>query len=414
MAGARGGRLRHWITTGKSPVPTALLTLGRLPKALALARALKKRGYRVVIAEPFKWHVSRASTAVDAAYELPPPNENPALYRDTLLALIEHESVDLLVPVSEEAHHVLPIGPLLGEDVELIGPSHSLYEILSHKLHFIECAASAGLRVPRTYAAHTEEADQLASDMPHIKKPSRGCSGMGVSWCEPGTRHNKESSEFVIQERIDGTCISSLSFIRQGSVVGTSIYEGQVFAGTVAVGFEGCPPGSPAEISVRNWVEQFIATLDYEGFIAFDFIVDDDNIAWPIECNPRLTSGVHFFDSTSLGDAIGGKFPLRAVYSNTIDRWQWGYSTLTEAYAALFRGDWREAVRILKWLMSSRDVVWSWRDPLPFLLMTPLSWPILKSALFKGMSLGEACQRDIAPLWEAADGATLRHSGNEA
>ena len=41
MAGVRGVRLRHWITTGKSPVPTALLTLGRLPKALALARALK-------------------------------------------------------------------------------------------------------------------------------------------------------------------------------------------------------------------------------------------------------------------------------------------------------------------------------------------------------------------------------------
>ena len=413
MAGIRAAPTG--IATGEeSQVPTALLTLGRLPKALALARALKGRGYRVVIAEPFKWHVSRASTSVDATYELPSPNENPALYRDTLLALIEHESVDLLVPVSEEAHHVLPLAPRLGKAVELIGPTPALYENLSHKLHFIECAAAAGLRVPRTYAADTAEAMELAGAIAHIMKPSRGCSGMGVTWCEAGTFHSNTADDSVIQERIDGTCISTLSFIRQGSVVGTSIYEGQVFAGTVAVGFEACPKGSPKETSVRSWVEQFIATLDYEGFIAFDFIVDDDNVAWPIECNPRLTSGVHFFDSTSLGDALSANFPLRAVYSNTINRWQWGYSTLTEAYAALFRGQWREALSIFKCLVSSRDVVWSWRDPLPFMLMTPLSWPILKSALFKGMSLGEACQRDIAPLWEATEEARLRHSGNEA
>ena len=404
MAGI--GAAQTCIATGEeSQVPTALLTLGRLPKALALARALKGRGYRVVIAEPFKWHVSRASTSVDATYELPSPNENPALYRDTLLALIEHESVDLLVPVSEEAHHVLPLAPRLAENVELIGPTPTLYETLSHKLHFIECAAAAGLRVPRTYAADTAEAMELAGAIAHIKKPSRGCSGMGVTWCEAGTFHSSTADDSVIQERIHGTSISTLSFIRQGSVVGTSIYEGQVFAGTVAVGFEACPKGSPRETSVRNWVEQFIA---------FDFIVDDANVAWPIECNPRLTSGVHFFDSTSLGDALSGNFPLRAVYSNTIDRWQWGYSTLTEAYAALFRGEWQEALSIFKWLVSSRDVVWSWRDPLPFMLMTPLSWPILKSALFKGMSLGEACQRDIAPLWEATEEARLRHSGNEA
>ncbi|MDA0630073.1 MAG: ATP-grasp domain-containing protein [Proteobacteria bacterium] len=395
-------------------MPTALLTLGRLPKALTLARALKSRGYRVVVAEPFKWHVARASSCVDASYYLPPPNTNPKLYRDTILALIQHESVDLLVPVSEEAHHVLPLAPQLPENVELIGPAHQLYQELSHKLHFIEKAAALGLRVPATFAIDDPRAATLARDAAHVKKPVRGCSGIEVSLCDKGTTHDSRDSGYVIQEQIVGQPVSTLSLVRQGSVVGTSIYEGRVFAGTVAVGFERCLPGSPGEISVRKWVDALVDSLDYEGFIAFDFIVDKNGLAWPIECNPRLTSGIHFFDQTSLGDAVAGNFPLRAVYNNTVDRWQWGYSSLTEAYAALFKGNWREALRIFKWLASSRDVVWSWRDPLPFLLMTPLSWPILKSALFKGMSLGEACQRDIAPLWETSPGASLEQSGSEA
>ena len=38
---------------------TALLTLGRLPKGLDLARALAAEGWRVVVAEPFGWHLAR-------------------------------------------------------------------------------------------------------------------------------------------------------------------------------------------------------------------------------------------------------------------------------------------------------------------------------------------------------------------
>ena len=68
----------------------------------------------------------------------------------------------------------------------------------------------------------------------------------------------------------------------------------------------------------------------------------------------------------------------------------------------------------MKLCWSVPDVVWSWRDPLPFLLMTPLSWPILKPALFEGISLGEACQRDISPLWAGTPSQKIRRTRNEA
>ena len=44
---------------------TVLLTLGRLPKALELARALRAAGARVLVAEPFAKHLTGTSRAVE-------------------------------------------------------------------------------------------------------------------------------------------------------------------------------------------------------------------------------------------------------------------------------------------------------------------------------------------------------------
>ena len=69
-------------------MPTALLTLVRLPKALAVARALRTQGYRVIVAEPFAWHLSRVSRDVAKTVQLPAPNDDAGAYQQALLALI--------------------------------------------------------------------------------------------------------------------------------------------------------------------------------------------------------------------------------------------------------------------------------------------------------------------------------------
>jgi hypothetical protein len=46
-------------------------------------------------------------------------------------------------------------------------------------------------------------------------------------------------------------------------------------------------------------------------------------------------------------------------------------------------------------MLQARDVVWQRDDPLPFAMMTPHSWEILKPAIFGGISMGEAATRDI-------------------
>lgn len=392
-------------------MPTAILTLGRLPKALAVARALRSQGYRIVVAEPFALHVSRVSRDVARSYTLPAPNLDPDGYRSALLDIIAREQAELLVPISEEAYYALNIRPELPPGVTLFGPEEHLYKKLADKLQFIDLAASKGLPVPASARVTSAEAEAIAKRGDFVTKPINGCSGIAVEYHQSGTQLKREDGNLLVQQRLDGRVVSSLSLVRQGAVQATSTYRGQVYAGTVAICFE--RETADIAVAVEDWITRFMADIDYTGFVSFDFIVDAHGVPRAIECNPRLTSGVHFFEPQSLGHAITAAAPAPPL-PHACDSWQWHYSTLTEAYSALFSGNLGEFGRRMKLCWSVPDVVWSWRDPLPFLLMTPLSWPILKPALFEGISLGEACQRDISPLWAGTPSQKIRRTRNEA
>ena len=83
-----------------------LLTLGRLPKALDVARGFADLGWRVVVAEPFKRHLAGASRAVAQSHRVTAPAEDKQAYLADLRHIIADEKIDLVVPVSEETMHV--------------------------------------------------------------------------------------------------------------------------------------------------------------------------------------------------------------------------------------------------------------------------------------------------------------------
>ncbi len=383
----------HNLLAGKAPSgATVLLTLGRLPKALELARALHSAGCRVVVAEPFRWHLCKPSRAVAASYQVTPPNSDRRAYLRDLLAVIEAEGVELVVPVSEEALHVAALRDSLPDHVTLLCPSFKALARLHDKLAFARYAESRGLSVPPTHPESSESAQQLMAAGDYVAKPAHSCSGIGVSLCRNGERHGLGEPGMLVQGFVEGDHISSLSLLHEGRELVTVLYRGAVYAGTVAVCFERVDVAA----SVNSWIRKFCEGVTYSGFIAFDFIVDAQGEAWAIECNPRPTSGVHFLDSEALGRAMLAPAAADSVALKPVQRMQWAYSTLTEAYAAILRP--AEFLRRMKRLFSSRDVVWSARDPMPFLLMTPMSWEILWPAMTTDVSLGEATQRDIAWL----------------
>ena len=109
--------------------------------------------------------------------------------------------------------------------------------------------------------------------------------------------------DLVVQERLDGRLLSSFSMLRAGRVLVTSVYRGVVMSGTVAVCFERL--GEHAGIA--DFVASFARKTGYSGFASFDFVEDDAGRVRAIECNPRVTSGIHFPLSRSRGCCAGDR-----------------------------------------------------------------------------------------------------------
>ena len=369
---------------------TILLTLGRLPKGLELARALAGAGCRVVIADPFGWHLSKPSRAVARSYSVTAPNTDADAYHADLLSIVAREKVDLVIPVSEEALHASRIAPRLPPGVRFFGPSHEELVFLHDKKLFNMDARAAGLDAPETISGDDPSAESFCQRHDYVVKPRNGCSGEGLQLRRRGDalRPADRTAGMILQRRIHGREISSQSIAIDGEIAGTVLYEGLVRSGTVACCFSRVDDAPAA----AEWIASYVRHRRYSGFIAFDFIVDETGTPWPLECNPRLTSGLHFMKPEDVAACILGQILPGPVGLKPQKRMQEGHTTLTNAYAAILRP--REFLRRLGYVAGSRDVLFELSDPLPFVLMTPMSWPILRQ-VFSGASFGEAATRDI-------------------
>jgi len=371
---------------------TVLLTNGRMPKSLDLARGLAAAGCRVVVAEPFRWHLCRVSRAVSASYVVRAPRDGKTAYLADLRAIIDREHIDLIVPVSEEAMHVAGLSDSLPASVRLFGMNQQMLTALHSKAKFIELAASLGMTVPRTALAGSAEAAHIARTVRHVTKPVYSCSGRGVEIHDAGTQADRSGTaeQVIVQEFISGSLFSTCSITHCGRTLVTSIYRGVVMSGTVAVCFERVVE-QPA---ITRWVNDFIERAHLSGFVSFDFIVDAAGRAVAIECNPRVTSGVHFLEAADLAGAIldpGMAAPIRFRGERLLQQF---WPCLTETQASIRDSGQRR--HNLRQLLRARDVSWALSDPLPFMLMPATSYQILAQTMFAGKTFGEASTADIS------------------
>lgn len=380
-------------------VKTALLTLGRMPKGLTVARALKTAGWRVVVADPLGWHLSRSSRAVDRSVKVTAPRTDAAAYRKDVLRIVAEEAVALIVPIADEIVHAAGVVPDLPAGTALFGLPQAQLITLYDKAQFMGLAHTHGMRVPSSAPLGDTAADHLAEASDTVVKRVNGCSGVGLTWVGRGQSLPHPSGDpMLVQTRIRGREVSSFSITHQGRVLVTVVYEATVTSGTVSVAFQRVT--GPVAQTVAEDVARFVASTSLTGFVSFDFIVDSAGAAWAIECNPRVTSGVHFVDPSDLAQAITAPDRVETVRLTGRDRYQQIFPTWLEAYAALFQKG-RSAGPIFRELLTARDVTWDRRDPWPLLLMTVTSHEILGRAIRSGISLGEAATADI--LWQAGD-----------
>jgi predicted ATP-grasp superfamily ATP-dependent carboligase len=367
---------------------TVLVTLGRLPKGLDICRSFAAAGWRVVVAEPHARHLCGASTSVTRSVRMPAPADGKRAYLQLLAEAVRKHGVDLVVPVSEEAMHVAFLPQLLPNVPVLAMPPATMLA-LHHKGQFIRIAEGAGLAVPETHPLGSAAAAAMAGTGRVVVKPAHSAAGRGVQVFAAG--ESLPAAELdapaVVQRFLPGAEYSSCTLARAGRVLGTVIYRGVQFAGSVACAFERVD--HPA---AEAWITRLVEALDWTGFISFDMREDAEGRIHGIECNPRTTSGLHFFETTDIAPAIlGVRDTLRHRKATRLQQF---WSCLTETQLAAFRRD-PAFFGHLRRLVTTRDVCWSARDPLPLLTMPYTAWPIMREAARRRVPFGEVATLDV-------------------
>lgn len=366
---------------------TILITGGRAPVALDFARKFKQAGWRVLVAESMPVHLCQNSRAVDDCFTVPSPRFEAEKFISTVCHIIQQENIDLLLPTCEE---VFTIGKayqqlsqycsVFTEPLERLLPLHS-------KANFIELARSYYLPVPETTIITQRSEVEQYIGQPVVLKPefSRFATETVIKPEEYEDIKIVDVSKdrhWIAQQFIEGRQICTYSIVHHGEITAHVAYATDITAGQGAtIAFK--PVEHPAS---EQWVEKFVGCYGFTGQIAFDFIETPFGEVFAIECNPRAISGVHLFD-WNLVSAITDKREVFPDWNKRVSVW----------LAVLCYG-WQSAPSLKQWrrtLLESQDVIFSWRDPLPFFTQFTMLWHVMKLSHQEKLSLIEGTTHDI-------------------
>ncbi|BAU27726.1 carbamoylphosphate synthase large subunit [Aneurinibacillus soli] len=282
---------------------TVLLTGGRAPATLELARILHLAGHRVLMAESFRAHLSRRSRSIARSYDVPSPRYETEAYIERLSDIIRQENVDMLVPTCEETFYIALHREKLALYCEVFTADKNTLLELHDKYAFIQKAARHGFRTPRTHLVESPSALEMLqkewnSTQSLIAKPVYSRFSARVRVCEEPSELLALSEEvspsvpWVVQEYIPGVQMCTYTVAHKGRVVLHAAYRSVYTAGRGATIY--FRPAFVPELAGQ--VERFVQETGFHGQLAFDFIEEEGSGEFVVlECNPRLTSGIHLF-----------------------------------------------------------------------------------------------------------------------
>jgi len=369
-----------------------LLTGGRAPVTLDLARAFHRAGHTVFMAESLRGHLSQPSAAVKAQFVVPAPRQDTEAFLSALKSIIEENQVELLIPTCEEVFHI-------AKGLDLL-PCRVFTEPLAkldgyhNKWKFVVKAGECDLRVPESMLITRQ--DDLLFAYAHwsrlVLKPvySRFAARTLIL---PPLKEALSTLTFgepwIAQEYIEGEHFCSYSVCQNGRITAHAVYPTVFTAGQGAtVAFQ--PVEHPA---IYEWVRTFVEHFNVTGQMAFDFIQTADGHVVALECNPRATSGAHLLtDNPQFVDSfLYADVPCVTPYAHTSR--MLGTAMLMYGLPDAVKngnfGAW------LKTFFHSDDVTLDFRDPLPFLLQLRSIFAYMNLGHRENISALEASTFDI-------------------
>lgn len=362
-----------------------LLTGGRAPVTLELARLFARSGHRVLVAESQRAQVTRASRAVDKTFNVPPPRQQPAEFISALVEIVKTENVDLLLPTCEEVFYVSRGRSEFPNTCRVFVDDFATLSRLHDKWEFNQEAPQGGLLTPASYLLTSE--DELKNYL-HLSgrwvlKPAFSRFGSSVlygSIDELQTQVPKISEVYpwVLQQFVEGEEYCVYGVVDGGQLRALSVYGHEFVAGKAGICFQ-----EISQPEIEESVKNFVRHLNFTGQIAFDFIIENGK-AYALECNPRSTSGIHLLatqkDFADVFLTPGSSSFVRAAIG---DRAMLGLAMFSFGLGQV--DSLAKFKQWLKVLRRSREVMFQWRDPVPFvdqlICVMELAWQSRRSRM---------------------------------
>jgi ATP-grasp domain len=385
-------------------VQTILLTGGRAPVTLELARQFAWADYRVVVADSLPQQLCTCSNAVAKNFLVPAPRSHPADYIAALQAIIQAEGVTCLIPTCEEIFYIAagldqltPLCSVLVEPLEKLNQLHN-------KWRFIQRMQSLGLAVPRTWLiqsqADLETVLNAATPTKLVLKPVYSRFASQVCFVDqpsqtPVTIDIRPDKPWVAQEFIAGTHYCIYGVAHQGKLTAFAAYSTVFTAGVAGscIYFE-----SVTRPNLLAWMETVVAAEQFTGQIAFDLIETPDKILYPLECNPRAISAIHLFTPADRLDRALLNQTDRLIQPQLVNPAMIGLAMLIYGLPSAIVT--QRLPLWIKTMLTAKDVIFQWRDPLPALHISVTLWQFIRMSIQRQQTLQQVSTQDIE--WDGA------------
>ncbi|WP_310483067.1 ATP-grasp enzyme [Chamaesiphon sp. VAR_48_metabat_403] len=365
---------------------TILISGGKMTKALQLARSFDRAGHRVILVESHKYWLTghRFSWAVDRFYTVPKPQAKD--YLDALLEIVQKEGVDVYIPVCSPvaSYYDAEAKQVLSKYCEVMHFDPELVQKLDDKSKFSAIATSLGLAVPDSYCitdpqqildfdfskqAHAYIVKSIPYDsVRRLNLTQLPCETPLATAAFVDELPISEHNPWIMQAFISGQEYCTHSTVRNGELQLHCCCESSAFQ----INYE-----MVDKPEIEAWVSKFVSGLKLTGQVSFDFIQTQDGGVYAIECNPRTHSAITmFYNHPDVARAyLESDVPvIQPLKSSRPTYW-------------IYHEIWRlvtqptQIGQRLKIIVSGKDAIFDWADPLPFLMVhhAQIPWLLLEN-----------------------------------
>ena len=320
---------------------------GETRAALAVTRALGRRGHRITVGSARPRALAQTSRYCAESVLYPNPSTDEAAFLDTVATTVCDQRIDVLLPVADiSTLLVTGARARFGEACRIPFAPAEIVASAADKLDVLRRAHAIGVPVPRTVVAHgPADVPDIPWGFPVVLKPARSRVRTSTGW--RGCTVSYAETPAALRDALSGTPVEAFPILLQEKIPGpgTGVFlccdRGRPIAvfshrrlrekppsGGVSVLAESVAP----DPVVRAHAERLLEALAWHGVAMVEFKIDA-RTGEPhlMEINGRfwgslhlaVTAGVDF--PAILVDLAMGRAPAATPYRAGVRvRWFWG------------------------------------------------------------------------------------------